>query len=175
MNARRLLLLALLPVAAWLALFGDKTPPAGSPVEVVAPTSPRRAPATERTAKAAGKLEIAALIAREQLIPGVDEARESRDLFPSLSWRPPPPPTPATSEKARAPMAPPPPFVYLGNKFEAGQWEAYLGRGEEVFIVREGMTLERNYRVKAITPSTLTLIYLPLKQSQTISIGGSPS
>ena len=48
-------------------------------------------------------------------------------------------------------------------------------RQEEVFIVREGMTLERNYRVKAITPSTLTLIYLPLKQSQTISIGGSPS
>jgi hypothetical protein len=37
-------------------------------------------------------------------------------------------------------MAPPLPFAYLGKKLEGGQWEVYLGRGEEVlFIVREGM------------------------------------
>ena len=38
MNFRRLLLFALLIVAAWLALFGDKTPPA----DAVSPPKPPR-------------------------------------------------------------------------------------------------------------------------------------
>jgi hypothetical protein len=42
-----------------------------------------------------------------------------------------------------------------------------------VLIVREGMDLDGTYQVKSIKPPTLTLVYLPLKQSQTISIGGS--
>jgi hypothetical protein len=67
-------------------------------------------------------------------------------------------------------MAPPVPFVYLGKKLEGGQWEVYLGRGEEVLIVREGMALDGTYQVKSINPPTLTLLYLPLKQSQTIPL-----
>ena len=70
-------------------------------------------------------------------------------------------------------MAPPIPFVYLGKKLESGQWEVYLGRGEEVFIAREGATLAGSYRVQGITPSALNLLYLPLKQLQTIPIGGA--
>jgi hypothetical protein len=35
------------------------------------------------------------------------------------------------------------------------------------------MALGSTYQVKSINPPTLTLEYLPLKQSQTISIGGS--
>jgi len=192
MNRRRLFLFALLLVAAWLALFGDKTPPDSARGEVVAPISPRPAPASgsrladrraadsrsARSAPSAGKadanLEIAALIPRAQLIPGVGEGRAGRDLFPSLSWMPLPPPLPVRPTKPLAPMVPPPPFVYLGNKLEAGRWEAFLARGEEVFIVRQGTRLEKDYRVKAITPSTVTLIYLPLQQSQTLSIGESP-
>jgi hypothetical protein len=192
MNRRRLLLFALLLVAAWLALFGDKTPPDSMNGEVVAPTLPRperdsesrlaaRRPADSRSAlssprvgKADANLEIAALIPRAQLIPGIGDGRASRDLFPSLSWTPLPPPLPVRSTKPLAPMAPPLPFVYLGKKLEAGRWEAYLARGEQVFIVRQGARLEKDYRVKAITPSTMTLIYLPLQQSQTLSIGESP-
>ena len=73
------------------------------------------------------------------------------------------------------------PRVWLGalgwwrvhtKKFEEGQWEAYLGSGEDVFIAREGMTLAGIYRVRSIQPPTMTLMYLPLKQSQTIAIGG---
>ena len=71
-------------------------------------------------------------------------------------------------------MAPPLPFVYLGKKLEDGRWEAYLGHGEQVFIVREGMTLAGTYKVRKIAPPTLTLIYLPLQKLQTIPIGGSP-
>ncbi|MBN8455494.1 hypothetical protein [Accumulibacter sp.] len=187
MSRRHLLLLSLLLLAAYLALFGDRTPQ-GEPADgVVQPTPARgRSPAGARaTAPAesrpmvarsgAGKspstTEVAALIPRDQLIPTAGDDQATRDLFPSLSWTPPPPkelPLP----KAK-PVAPPIPFAYLGKKLEGGQWEVYLGRGDEVLIVREGMDLAGTYQVKSIKPPTLTLLYLPLKQLQTVAIGGS--
>lgn len=192
MSRRQWLLLMLLLVAAWLALFADKTPYGPVDSEVVQATLPRaggdagagvssrpsgetpRAPvATASAAKAAVPLAVAALIPRDQLIPAHAEQQVRRDLFPALTWIP-PPPKPEKPLKPPPPMAPPLPFVYLGKKFEEGQWEAYLGSGEDVFIAREGMTLAGIYKVRSIQPPTMTLIYLPLKQSQTISIGGSP-
>ena len=200
MSRRRLLLFSLLVVAAWLALFGDKTPPDGPTVAVVAPAPAKdgRASgsrssgaaasanrpangltaASRRAGPADASVEVLALIPREQLISNAADARSSRDLFPSLNWTP-PPLAPARSLDHPSPpppplMAPPLSFVYLGKKLEAGSWEVYLGRGEQVFIAREGMTLDNKYRVKAITSSSLTLIFLPLKQAQTLSIGEAP-
>ena len=191
MSARRLILLALLVLAAWLALFGDKTPNDRNDSEVVAALPARtaggwsddasnvrradRPPPGSRAlpGPASASLEVAALIPRQQLISAAADGHQSRDLFPPLSWTP-PPPLPEKSASPPLPMAPPVPFVYLGKKMEGGQWEAYLGVGEQVFIVREGMTLAGTYKVKAVSPPTLTLIYLPLKQSQTIPIGESP-
>ena len=184
MNQRRLLLFSLLLVAAWLALFGDKTPdetpavvqpaPARLPGDGVSPRAPAAAPvATASLPSARAALEVAALIPRPQLIPVGGEEEARRDLFPSLSWTP-PPPKPEKAARPPPPMAPPLPFVYLGKKLEDGQWEVYLGRGEQVYIAREGMTLDGGYQVTAVRPPTLSLLYLPLKQSQTIPIGGSP-
>lgn len=190
MNGRRLLLLSLLVVAAYLAFLGDKTPGDRSAADVVQPAPARvkgspgagataRAPVENRpvvsrlpAGKAVSTLDVAALIPRDKLIPAAGDDPAARDLFASLSWTP-PPPKPPPPAKPPPPMAPPVPFVYLGKKLEGGQWEAYLGRGEEVFIVREGMTLDGIYQVRSINPPTLTLVYVPLKQSQTISIGGS--
>jgi len=190
-SARRLTLFTLLVLAAWLALFGDKTPTDRNTGEEVAALPARTAgggsgdASTARRADrpppgsralpgtASTSLEVAALIPRQQLISAAADEHQSRDLFPPLSWTP-PPPLPEKSASPPPPMAPPVPFVYLGRKLEGGQWEAYLGVGEQVFIVREGMTLAGTYKVKAVSPPTLTLIYLPLKQSQTIPIGESP-
>lgn len=190
MNGRRLILLSLLAVAAYLALFGDNTPYDTPSADVVQSVSTRGTagsrPAEDTRALAEGRLavsrplvgnatstlEVVALIPRAKLIPATIQDQEGRDLFPSLSWTP-LPPKPETPSKPPPPMAPPIPYVHLGKKQESGQWEAYLGRGEEVFIVREGMTLEGLYWVKTINPPTLTLVYLPLKQLQTISIGGT--
>lgn len=186
MNGRRLLLSSLLVLAAYLALFGDKTPGERSPAEVVQAvpardkggsgtnaSAPGRPAASKRPAgKVASTLEVAALIPRETLIPAPGDDPGARDLFHALNWAPPPPPPPPPA-KPPPPMAPPLPYVYLGKKLEDGHWEVYLGRSEEVLIVREGMALDGTYQVKSINPPTLTLVYLPLKQSQSISIGGS--
>jgi hypothetical protein len=87
MNARRLLLLSLLLVAAWLALFGDKTPQRQAAGEVVAAAGTGKGGSAAERAQSAparrepaggcrpvspasgAKLEVAALIPREQLIP----------------------------------------------------------------------------------------------------------
>lgn len=184
MNRRRLLLWSLLLMAGWLALFGDRTPhdapdvvqaarrASGEGAAAPAPAASRAVGARTDAAKASAQLEVAALIARDELIATAIDDRVSRDLFPPLSWMP-PPPKPEKPAKAPPPMAPPIPFVYLGKKLESGQWEVYLGRGEEVFIAREGATLAGSYRVQGITPSALNLLYLPLKQLQTIPIGGA--
>lgn len=178
MSAGRLILFAMLVLAAWLALFGDKTPSEHDLAEVVAPAAGRDRQAVidgVLSGQTTSNREVAALIPRRQLIPADDrqDGRHLRDLFPSLSWTA-SSPMPEGSANPPPPMAPPLAFVYLGKKLEAGQWEVYLGRGDEVFIVREGMSLDGSYRVKSIAPPTLTLIYLPLKQLQTIPIGGSP-
>jgi hypothetical protein len=83
MNRRRLILLLLLVAAAWLALFGDKTPsdaPAGDVVQAAAArageppgagVSARRRPTPAGRAGAAARrrhrpdLEVAALIPRD--------------------------------------------------------------------------------------------------------------
>ncbi|EXI66590.1 MAG: hypothetical protein AW08_02495 [Candidatus Accumulibacter adjunctus] len=187
MTRRQLLLSSLLLLAAYLALFGDKTPQGESAGGIVQPmpardrshsgtraTAPkenRRLASRSGSGTAPATVEVAALIPRQQLIPAASDEQTSRDLFAALSWTPPPPPeVPPPKLK---PVAPPLPFAYLGKKLEGEQWEVYLARGDEVLIVREGMDLAGVYRVKSIQPPTLTLLYLPLKQAQTITIGGS--
>ncbi len=69
------------------------------------------------------------------------------------------------------PTAPPLPFTYLGKKQENGKWEAYLARGGDTYVVREHSMIDSTYRAEAITPTTVTITYLPLKQVQKLAIG----
>lgn len=188
MKARHLLMAAGVAIAAWLALFADRTPN-GSVAEPVvragAKPIPRETAAIPNTAaplvgSAAtgndgrkGKPEpvILALRARAELIGGASAGNKADPLFGSQSWVPPPPPPPK-------PVAPPPPtapavpYAFIGKKLEDGAWEVYLSKGEHTFIVRDKSVIEDTYRVEAIKPPTLTLTYLPLNQMQTLPIGG---
>lgn len=183
------LLLAGLAVAAWLALFGDKTP-AGAPTpraaSGLAPTRtvPSQAVVSQRTAVSParpaptatgpGRVVPAAaaidrLVPRDELLPPA--GGPGRDLFAS----PPPPPLPkpvaAPPPVAARPVAPPLPFRVLGKKLESGTWEVFLGREEGSFIVRAGSLLESNYRVERIEPPSMVLTHLPTGQTQTLMIG----
>ena len=118
---------------------------------------------------------LEALVDRGVLIvPDQKNAAPWRNLFTSTSWTPPPPPVKAMPPVAPpAPVAPPLPFKYMGKKFEANVWEVYLLRGEQSFLAREGSTIEGTYRVDSITSEQLNVTYLPLGQSQNLSIGES--
>jgi hypothetical protein len=96
-------------------------------------------------------------------------------LFGSHSWTPPPPPPPPAPRVVAAPppkpTAPPLPFTYIGKKLENGNWEAYLARGTETYIVHNKTVIDDTYRAELIAPPSLTITYLPLKQVQTLTIG----
>lgn len=191
MKARHAALFAAVAIAAWLALFGDKTPasevaepvsrPEPASASVAAPgvtPAPLQPSATllaasgERAGERASA--ILALQERDALIRDGRSAQQLDTLFNSQSWTPPPPPPPKMKTlPPPPPMAPPLTLTYLGKKLEDGVWEVYLGRAEKTFIVRAHSVIEGNYRVDSIIPPTLSLTYLPLKQVQRLTIGGT--
>lgn len=170
MSRRWWLWLPLLGLGAWLALFADKSPSSEGPV-LSLPIRVKAAPASKTQEP---QETLMALIPRRELIllPPADGGGNTiarRDLFSVRNWAPAPPP--AMPVVVPAPTAPPLPFAFLGKKLEAGAWEIYLARGEQTFIVREGQVLDGIYRVDKIDPPALALTYLPLGQTQTLSIG----
>ena len=109
------------------------------------------------------------LISRAQLIRRPQATLAVTDLFAGRQWQvlavsdapPKPSPAPPAVQAAPAvvtPASPPPPvFVYLGKRKDEQGWQVYLGRGEQVFILREGEVFEGGYRVETIRPPTMTL------------------
>ena len=178
-NKRWLLWLPMLALAVWLGLFADKTPnDQWAPPKLGALVASKKSTQTPAAAIAAVKidsLELDTLIDRSQLFgSGETKSSISRNLFLSSSWTPPPPPSkPSPPIVAPMPTAPAFPFQYVGKKLEDRVWEVYLSRGDQSFLVREGGTLESTYRIDSITPQRLTVTYLPLGQSQSLSIGES--
>lgn len=165
---RRLILLGVAALgAAGLAIFGDRTPSGTATVEA----APRAAKAPEPARRAKHAAEILALQPRATLI-GHDVPTHPPSLFGSDMFAK----QPTVEDKSAAaepPSGPPPlPFTYLGKKYENATWEVFLAIGDQTYFVREGSVIDQIYAVNSIRPPILTLTFLPLKQLQTMTIGG---
>lgn len=94
--------------------------------------------------------------------------------FAASSWLPPPPPVevPVVPEvRAPAPTAPPVPFTYLGElDAKAAKPQVFLSNGERLLIVSPGEVVDDQYRVESVSESDVVLTYLPLNQTQSVSI-----
>ena len=188
-NRRWWLWTPLLGIAAYLALYGDKTPsgtvismPATSVVTQRSASMATSAVANvtaETTNSSATRPSVATpldlLIPRDTLIVSRKASTTAgKQLFASGSWTPPPPPVkPLPVLPPLAPTAPALPFAFIGKKLEAGTWEVFLSRGEQSFVAKEGSVIDNTYRIDKIAPPNLSLTYLPLGQSQNLSIGAS--
>jgi len=62
------------------------------------------------------------------------------------------------------------PYRYAGKSLHEGQMKVYLAKGDRVFPIRAGDTLEGTYRVQAIETTRITLVYLPLGRKETIPV-----
>lgn len=93
---------------------------------------------------------------------------QATDLFASHSWQPPPPPPP----KPEPPKAPPLPFRYLGKVLEEGQVLAFVSQGVRTHLLRTGDVLAE-YQVEEITPTEMTIVYLPLNEKQHLTFGSA--
>lgn len=165
MKPRQILMAAGLAGAAWLALFGDKTP--GNDADLTPlrhPDSFRRAAAQPDSTQAEGEIAILALQPRAGMAAG-----SRHGLFAGKSFAP--PPKPVELAPAPAPTAPPLPFTYLGKQHAAGHVDVFLARGSEVLIVRDHTVIGNTYRIESVRPPVMTLTYLPLNQMQQLNIG----
>lgn len=164
-----------LGIATWLALFADKNPSNAisepSRLSAGSNSKSKQLP-TERGQNKNNSIHT--VIERRYLIgkSGIDTTTpRNESLFSVQSWIV--PPSDAVKTTQPLPTAPPLPFTYLGKKLQGEIWEIYLAVGDQTFIAREKYILNGTYRVDQIHSQTMNFTYLPLQQTQTLSIGAS--
>ena len=90
-----------------------------------------------------------------------------------LFGAPPPPPQSVATASANAPavqVAPPMPYRFAGRVRNGGEEEFLLSKGELVFPVKEGDTVDGTYKVVAVKPDSIELIYVPLGTPERITV-----
>ncbi|WP_288376849.1 hypothetical protein [uncultured Pseudomonas sp.] len=112
---------------------------------------------------------------------GVGTAPASGDLFPAQRWAAAPTLASVTEQPiAPAPLAPVAasapalPFQFVGRLDDRDDLQIFLQNGEKLYVVRQGDVIEDTYRLDRVSASELSLVYLPLHQSQTLSVGSAP-
>jgi hypothetical protein len=112
----------------------------------------------------------------------VSNSVEAGALFATHSWYEPPPPPPspppsmATTESLAPPLptAPPLPFSYMGTfKPDGAPPVFFLTRGDRVYDVHVGDTLDNIYSIDGFNGSQLLLTYKPLNIQQQMAVGGT--
>jgi hypothetical protein len=103
---------------------------------------------------------------------------EATNPFSPSSWyrAPPPrpkapPPPPPAPYVAPAPTAPPLPFKYFGSYEDGPKRILLLLKGEQIYPVVEGDTIDDIYLVQKVVGSKIEIVYLPLNMTQTIDTG----
>ena len=98
-------------------------------------------------------------------------------LFHTQSWYvapPAPPPAPVVVVAPPPPTAPPLPFTVMGSYAHPGDSTVYfLTRGDRVFDVHIGDTIDNTYSVDGAANGQLQLTYKPLNIQQTLPLGDS--
>lgn len=106
-------------------------------------------------------------------------AEATGDPFAATSFAPPPPPPPPPAPVVPPPPPPPPkapplPFTFVGLVEQgAGKPQAFLARGDALFIVAAGDVIEEKYRVESLSPASVVMTYLPLTERQVLNVSGS--
>lgn len=93
-----------------------------------------------------------------------------------LFGTPPPPPqpkAPAAAEAPPPPVAPPVPYRFAGRVLRGGEEEVLVSKGEFVFPIKAGDTLDGMYKVKSIRNNRIELVYLPLGTEDRIAISSA--
>ncbi len=151
---------AALVLAALASMVAGRNPVA----EVIQATSAR--PPARAVVAPASDIDLARL---ERTAP----AAAGNDPFAPKSFAPPPPPAPVARASAppQPPSAPPLPFVYAGKVTQDGKTEVYVTRDDNLISIAPGESIDTEYRVDAVTASSIRFTYLPLKTLQSLELG----
>jgi len=69
------------------------------------------------------------------------------------------------------PQAPPLPFRVLGRYVDGGAIAIFVQQNDRNLVVRTGDTIDDTYKIESIAGGTMTIVYLPLNQKQTLAVG----
>src|SRR5213083_435739 len=150
-------LIALLAgAAAWVAidLRGPAAPPSAKAPASGASQDPERAAAPGSEATQPG------IPARSAL------GRIAADPFSAQSWLP--RRKPAVVSAPPDPVTPPLPYRFAGQFHRESGIEVYVARGEEIYPVKTGDTLDGQYKVDSVSATEVSFIYLPSGARQTV-------
>ncbi|KQN49793.1 hypothetical protein ASE98_24590 [Pseudomonas sp. Leaf48] len=166
-------------VVSWLAFFGVAAALAWIPellkrdddsdLAVASVTTPAKGTKTApQTAAPAGALPVA-----------IKDLSPAGDLFVTRSWKAAPAlatvieqPVDVTPE-VQVPTAPPVPFEFVGRLADRSDLQVFLQSGEKIYVVRKGDVIDETWRIERISDAELSLVYLPLRLSQTLSVGST--
>ncbi|WP_414876301.1 MULTISPECIES: hypothetical protein [unclassified Pseudomonas] len=157
-------------VAAALAWFPEYFKQADDSDPVVATV------ATPAKGKAPGASAAASSAAPQ--VP-IQDLSPAGDLFAARSWKAEPAPGTVTEQPVVAapvvqvPTAPPLPFQFVGRLDDRSDLQVFLQSGEKIYVVRKGDVIDKTWRIERISDLELSLVYLPLHVSQTLSVGST--
>ena len=166
-------------VTGWVAFFGVTAALAWLP-EYFSPSddadSTDIAMATPAKTAARGALPASTTKAKTAAIK---DLTPTGDLFAGKSWKA--APTLATvTETAvnltpvvQAPSLPPVPFQFVGKLHDRSDLQVFLQNGEKIYVVRNGDVIDDTWKITGISDLELSLVYLPLHLSQTLSVGST--
>lgn len=168
----RILMAVALAIGLWV-MFGGRDADTVEPAKGGAATVHRRVvsgPATAVAPTLTSRL-VAMLQHRVTAAPG------AAALFGARSWFVPPPPPPvviAAPTPPPAPTAPPLPYQYMGSYKPDGEAAVFfLTRGDRVYDVRIGDTIDNTYSIDAFNGAQLLVTYKPLNIQQQLATGGA--
>jgi len=101
------------------------------------------------------------------------------DLFAARSWKAAPTLASVTEQPVnvapvvQAPTAPPMPFQFIGRMDDRTDLQVFLQSGEKIYVVRKGDVIDETWKIEGISDLELSLVYLPLHLSQTLSVGSA--
>lgn len=149
-----------LVLAAAASMVAGREKPAPEVVQATARPAPTRVGAA-----ASPEIDLAKLDRAAPAAPGADP-------FAPKSFAPPPAPAAAHASAApQPPSAPPLPFIYAGKVTQDGRTEVYITRNDELISIAPGENIDAQYRVDAISASSIRFTYLPLKTVQSLELG----
>lgn len=171
MNSKRAMgWVAFFGVAAALAWLPDYLKPAGDGEADVA------AVATPAKGKTRGELAAASASGAPAAIKDLSPAG---DLFAPRSWKVAPTLASVTEQTVnvapvvQVPTAPPMPFQFIGRMDDRTDLQVFLQSGEKIYVVRKGDVIDATWKIEGISDMELSLVYLPLHLSQTLSVGSA--
>ena len=166
-------------VVGWVAFFGVAAALTWLP-DYFMPSDEADASVAAVATPAKGKIRGALPAATAAGKPTVvKDLSPSGDLFAARSWKAAPTLASVTEQPVnltpvvQVPSVPPMPFQFIGRLNDRSDLQVFLQNGEKIYVVRKGDVIDEIWRIEGISDVELSLVYLPLHLSQTLSVGST--